>query len=502
MVFEPVIGLEVHVELRTQTKMFCGCAVVDSTQAEPNSSVCEICTGMPGTLPVINQRAVELALRVALALGSTVAERSVFARKNYFYPDLPKGLQISQYEAPLATGGTLAVPSGMLSAVPFDGAQGGPEDGTERRVRVQRVHLEEDTGKLVHREQVSLVDYNRAGIPLLEIVSEPDLYSVDQAKAYATELRSLLRTLGVTSGDMEKGAIRFEANISLRPAGQAALGTRTEIKNLNSFRAMVRAVTFEIERQSRLLAEGGAVDQETRGWDDAGGRTLPQRDKEDAHDYRYFPEPDLPPLHIDPAWLARIRRSLPELPEARRRRLVATLALPPRLAAQLAEEAAVADYFERAVSAAPAVPPAKIANWMTGELFALLHASGTAVEACRVEPAALAELVAMVDGDYISPPTGKSVLQRIFEQGGRPSAIVESEGLAQVSDSDAVDRIVRQVLSENPDQVRQYQQGRVAVAQWLFGQVMRLAGGKAKPSLVQQRLLSQLEAADQESASG
>jgi len=376
------------------------------------------------------------------------------------------------------------------------------EGRRERRVRIQRVHLEEDTGKLVHREQGSLVDYNRAGVPLLEIVSEPDLHSLDQAKAYATELRSLLRTLGVTSGDMEKGAIRFEANISLRPAGQATLGTRTEIKNLNSFRAMVRAIAFEIERQGHLLAAGRPVDQETRGWDDAGGRTLPQRDKEDAHDYRYFPEPDLPPLHIDPAWLERIRQSLPELPEARRRRFVDALSLPPHLAAQLAEEAAVADYFERAVSAAPAVPPSKVAHWLTGELFALLHAADVQIGACRVDPAALAELVAMVDGDYISPPTGKAVLQRLFQQGGRPSSIVEAEGLAQVSDTVVVDRLIRQVLSENPEQVRQYREGKAAVAQWLVGQVMRRAGGRAKPGLVQQRLRSQLEADDQEPAAG
>jgi aspartyl-tRNA(Asn)/glutamyl-tRNA(Gln) amidotransferase subunit B len=493
MPFQPVIGLEVHVELQTQTKMFCGCAVVDPTRAEPNSSVCEICTGMPGTLPVINQRAVELALRVALALGSRIAERSVFARKNYFYPDLPKGYQISQYETPLATGGTLAVPFGTLSAVP----SGTPEDGSERRVRIQRVHLEEDTGKLVHREQASLVDYNRAGVPLLEIVSEPDLHSVDEAKAYATELRSLLRTLGVTSGDMEKGAIRFEANISLRPVGQAPLGTRTEIKNLNSFRAMVHAVAFEVERQGRLLAQGGTVEQETRGWEEESGRTLPQRDKEDAHDYRYFPEPDLPPLHIDRAWLEGIRSSLPELPEARRRRLVATLGLAPRLAVQLAEDPAVADYFERAVAAAPAVPPPKIAHWMTGELFGLLHAADTPIVSCRVEPAALAELVAMVDGDYISPPTGKAVLQRIFTDGGRASKIVQAEGLAQVSDSNEVDHLVRQVLSENPEQVRQYRQGKTAVAQWLFGQVMRHTGGRAKPALVQERLRAQLDAADE-----
>jgi len=519
--FEPVIGLEVHVELLTRTKMFCACPVVDPTETEANRAVCEVCTGMPGTLPVLNQRAVELALRVALALDCTVAEHSLFARKNYFYPDLPKGFQISQYEAPLATGGALAIPSGipsgmrsaMLSAIPSGTPSADPEDGPfddahtvpvpsregrhERRVPIRRVHLEEDTGKLVHRQQSSLIDYNRSGVPLLEIVTEPELHSLEEAKAFATELRSLLRTLEVTSGDMEKGAIRFEANISLRPVGQPALGTRTEIKNLNSFRAMARAVAFEIERQGRLLTEGRPVEQETRGWDDVGGRTLPQRDKEDAHDYRYFPEPDLPPLRVDAAWLARVRQSLPEVPEKRRRRLVETLALSPRLAAQLVEDAHVADYFERAASAAPAVAPSKIANWVTGELFALLHAAATEIDACRVDPAALAELVAMVEGDYINLPTGKAVLQRLFQQGGRPSTIVDAEGLTQVSDADAVDRLVLQVLAENPEQVRQYRQGKTAVGQWLFGQVMRHAGGRAKPALVQDRLKAFLDVGNQ-----
>lgn len=489
MPFEPVIGLEVHVELLTRTKMFCACPAVDPTQAEPNRAVCEVCMGMPGTLPVINQHAVDLALRVALALGCAVAEDSLFARKNYFYPDLPKGFQISQYEAPLASGGALAVPLGD--------AQGTPLDDRERRVRIRRVHLEEDTGKLIHRRQDSLVDYNRAGVPLLEIVTEPDLTSVEQAKAFATELRSVLRTLGVTSGDMEKGAIRFEANVSVRPAGETSLGTRTEIKNLNSFRAMVHAVTFEVERQARLRAAGRAVDQETRGWDEARGETLPQRDKEDAHDYRYFPEPDLPPLHVDRAWIERIRRSLPELPEARRRRLERDFGLTPARAAQLAEDAPVADYFEQSAAAAPAVPPGKLASWLTGELFALLHASDTSIGACRVTPAAFAELVAMVEGDFISPATGKTVLQRLFEDGGRAATVVEAEGLGQLSDVAAVDRVVQQVLREHPDQVRQYRQGKKAVAQWLFGQVMRQAGGRAKPGVVQERLQAQLEAVDQ-----
>jgi len=480
--YEPVIGLEVHAELQTRTKMFCGCPVVDTTRAEPNTSVCEVCLGLPGTLPTLNQRAVELGLRVALALGSAIPATSRFARKNYFYPDLPKGFQISQYETPLAEGGSLSVPVG---------------ESAERRVRIRRVHLEEDTGKLLHAADGSLVDYNRSGVPLLEIVTEPDLHSVDEAKAFAAELRSLLRALQVTSGDMEKGAIRFEANVSLRAVGDDGLGPRTEIKNLNSFRAMARAVAFEIERQGRRLAAGQPVEQETRGWDDDAGRTLPQRDKEEAHDYRYFPEPDLPPLHVDPAWVERLRRGLPELPEARRRRWQREHGLDLRLAARLSEDPAVADYYDAAVAAAPAVPPAKIAHWLTVDLFGLLNAAGLAIDACRVEPAALAELVALVDAEAISPPTGKHLLARLFRDGGRPAPIVEAEGLGQVSDFAALERLVADVVRENPEQVRQYRGGKKAVAQWLVGQVMRRAGGRAKPSLVQDRLLAALEAGEQ-----
>jgi aspartyl-tRNA(Asn)/glutamyl-tRNA(Gln) amidotransferase subunit B len=369
-----------------------------------------------------------------------------------------------------------------------------PIDGQERRVRIHRVHLEEDTGKLIHRSQDSLVDYNRAGVPLLEIVSEPDLTSVEQAKAFAIELRSLLRTLGVTSGDMEKGAIRFEANVSVRPTGATDLGTRTEIKNLNSFRAMVRAVTFEIERQGRLRAAGQAVRQETLGWDEARGETLSQRGKEDAHDYRYIPEPDLPPLHVDPAWIERIRRSLPELPEARRRRLERNFGLTPARAAQLAEDPQVADYFGRAAAAAPAVSPGRLASWLTGELFALLHADGTPIDECRVSAEAFAELVAMVEGEFLSPATGKALLQRLFQHGGRAATIAQAEGLAQLSDVAAVDQIVQQVLRDNSDQVRQYHLGKKAIAQWLFGQVMREAGGRANPGVVQERLQAQLDA--------
>ncbi|HID85678.1 MAG TPA: Asp-tRNA(Asn)/Glu-tRNA(Gln) amidotransferase subunit GatB, partial [Anaerolineales bacterium] len=359
--YEPVIGLEVHAELQTRSKMFCACPVVDATTAEPNTAVCPVCAGMPGTLPVVNEKAVEYALRVALALECTINQTSIFARKNYFYPDLPKGYQISQYELPLARNGRLV----MITS------QG------ERTIRVRRVHLEEDTGKLTHLQTpdgrtYSLVDLNRAGVPLLEIVSEPDMHSVEEAVAYATTLRQILRYLGVNSGDMEKGVIRFEANVSVRPKGNQRLGTRTEIKNLNSFRALERAVAQEIERQIALLERGETVQQQTLGWNEAEQRLFAQRSKEEAHDYRYFPEPDLPPLVVEEAWLETVRASLPELPRAKRQRFMAQYDLPAYDAQVLTQERSVAEFFEQAVATAgEAVPPKMVANWVTGEMFAL-----------------------------------------------------------------------------------------------------------------------------------
>ncbi len=484
--FEPVIGLEVHAELQTRSKMFCGCAVVGAAEAPPNTAVCEICTGLPGTLPVINERAVAYAVRTALALHCRIQPTSVFARKNYFYPDLPKGYQISQYEQPLAVEGWLDVP--------------GPSGA--RRVRIRRVHLEEDTGKLLHRDGASWIDYNRSGVPLVEIVSEPDLDSLDAVKAFALELRTVLRYLEVTSGDMEKGAIRFEANVSLRPRGSSELGTRTEIKNLNSFRAMVHALAYELDRQERVLASGGRVVQETVGWDDARGVTLTQRDKEEAHDYRYFPEPDLPPLVLDPTWVEAQRSSLPELPEARRARFAQVYGLAPDLAALLTAERTTADYFEAAAGHAPAVPPSKIAHWLAGDLFGLLHAEGVEVAESRVQPEALAELVALVEGEFVSPATGKALLQKLVREGGRPGRLAEEGGLGQLADADAVDGLVASVLREHAPQVEQYLAGKKAVAQWLFGQVMRAAGGRAKPSVVQARLTEQLQALEKRRAPG
>jgi aspartyl-tRNA(Asn)/glutamyl-tRNA(Gln) amidotransferase subunit B len=476
--YEPIIGLEVHAELLTQSKMFCGCAVVDSTISPPNSSVCEICTGMPGTLPVINRKAVEFALRVALALHCEVAETSVFARKNYFYPDLPKGYQISQYELPLAENGWLDI----------------EVDQTIKKIRVRRVHLEEDTGKLIHQESRSLVDYNRSGIPLLEIVSEPDLNSVDDVRAYATALRSLLRYLEVNSGDMEKGVIRFEANVSVRQAGSAELGTRTEIKNLNSFRAMTHALAYEVERQSNILMDGGEISQETLGWDEKSSSTVSQRSKEEAHDYRYFPEPDLPPLHVEPTWVSQIQSELPELPLEKSRRFVVEYGLTAYTAGVLTSERPVGDYFEAAVQSAPKVPPIKIANWLSGDLFGLLNQAGIEFQDNAIPPEDLARLVEMVETGEVNPTSAKSVMTEMVSSGKPPDDIVRTLELSMIQDPEVIESIARRVLDENPLQVADYLDGKTGVFQWLFGQVMKETEGRANPSVVRTALNTALQA--------
>jgi len=475
--FKPVIGLEVHAELQTSSKMFCSCEVVDSISAEPNTAVCEICTGMPGTLPVINKRAVEYALRVALALNCEISEISVFARKNYFYPDLPKGFQISQYELPLAHDGYLFIDT---------------ENG-EKMVRIRRVHLEEDTGKLSHRPEFSLVDYNRSGVPLLEIVSEPDLNSLEDFKSYATSLRSILRYLMVNSGDMEKGVIRFEANVSVRPADSDVLGTRTEIKNLNSFRAMERAVAYEVQRQSQLIARGEKVIQETVGWDEAAGVTVSQRGKEEAHDYRYFPEPDLPPLQLDPSWVEEIRNSLPELPYQKVKRFVTQYQLTRYLARVLTAEREVADYFENAVLSAAEIPAIKIANWLSSDFFGLLNEKGIKIDQSTVSPENLAELVHLVEVGEINASSGKMVLEHMFESGDSAASIVEKHGLKQITDSDLIHQVVKEILDSHPEQVQQYLEGKHTIQQWFFGQAMRAMGGKADPSLLRPILRQSLQ---------
>jgi aspartyl-tRNA(Asn)/glutamyl-tRNA(Gln) amidotransferase subunit B len=503
MEYEPVIGLEVHAELQTKSKMFCSCEVVDNTLAAPNAAVCPICSGMPGTLPVVNQTAVEYAIRVALALDCEVQHVSIFARKNYFYPDLPKGYQISQYESPLATNGKLAIPTA---------------DG-ERIIRVRRVHLEEDTGKLTHVEAAgaarahedetpapsavdqphSLIDLNRAGVPLLEIVSEPDMHSADEARAYGEALRDILRYLGVSSGDMEKGAIRFEANVSVRARGSDQLGIRTEVKNLNSFRAMERAITYEIERQSAILAAGGKVEQETLGWSEARGQTYSQRSKEEAHDYRYFPEPDLPPLVVERQWVDEIESKLPELPNAKFHRFIKEYELTEYEARRLTEERAVADYFERAaMRAGREIKGKAIANWMLGDLFSLMNeASSTrsapmTVDGLRVMPEALADLARIVSEGQINQDTGKRVLAEMFASGKSPAEIIQARGLKQVSDEALIAKLVSQALDEHPKEAASYKAGKAGVANFLFGQVMKKAGGKANPQVVRAELERQL----------
>lgn len=481
MEFEPVIGLEVHAELETKSKMFCSCPVVDPTQTEPNIAVCPICSGMPGVLPVVNQRAVEYALRVALALQCEIAHTSIFARKNYFYPDLPKGYQISQYERPLATNGRLMILT---------------SEG-EREIRIRRVHLEEDTGKLTHIHEDgtahSLVDLNRAGIPLLEIVSEPDMHSAEEVRAYAMTLRSILRYLEVNSGDMQKGIMRIEPNVSVRPKGSQEFSTRTEIKNLNSFRALERSVAYEIQRQSELLRLGELVVQQTLGWDESQGVTVIQRSKEEAHDYRYFPEPDLPPLVVEKKWIARIRAWLPELPADKRRRFMEQYGLNEYDAGVLVAEKAVADYYEQIVSSAPQAGPKMAANWLMGEFFSLLNQSGSDIEDTLVKPQALAELIEMVAAGEINQNTAKTVLADMFVSGKQAEQIVSERGLRQISDNELIAAMVSQVLVENGQQVQEYLEGKETISRWLFGQVMRKAKGRANPQVIQQELDRQLE---------
>ncbi len=481
MEFEPVIGLEVHAELQTKSKMFCSCAVVDSMTAAPNTTVCPVCSGMPGTLPVVNQKAVEFGIRVALALDCEVQHTSIFARKNYFYPDLPKGYQISQYEQPLAINGKLIIRT----------------SAGEQTIRVRRVHLEEDTGKLTHVERdgksYSLVDLNRAGVPLLEIVSEPDLHSAEAARAYGEALRDILRYLGVNSGDMEKGVIRFEANVSVREKGDKGLGIRTEVKNLNSFRALERAIEYEIERQGKIIEAGGTVEQETLGWNETRGETYSQRSKEDAHDYRYFPEPDLPPLALEQNWIDEIQSKLPELPRAKYLRFIKDYGLTEYDAARLTDEKEIADYFESAVHHLPStVQPKTVANWMLGDLFSLMNQADLKVGQLKVRPEALAELVKIVSEGQINQTSAREVLNEMFESGKSASEIVGMRGLKQLSDESSIAELVSQALKENPNEVASYKSGKTGVVNFLFGQVMKKAAGKANPQVVRTELEKQL----------
>jgi len=475
--YEPVIGLEVHCQLRTATKIFCACP--NRFGDQPNTNVCPVCLGLPGALPVLSREAVELAVRAALATHCAVQEVSVFARKNYFYPDLPKGYQISQFERPLAADGYLEL------------AEAG------RRVRLQRIHMEEDAGKLLHEGlpwtgDESGVDLNRSGVPLIEIVSHPDLHSGAEAHEYLAALREILVYAEVSDGNMEEGSLRCDANVSVRRRGTDTLGTRTEVKNLNSFRNVARAIEHEVARQVAVIESGGKVDQETRLWDADRGQTLAMRSKEESHDYRYFPEPDLPPLLVRREWVDEIRRTLPELPAERRRRFEEQHALPSYDASVLTQTRDLADYFEAVASGCGDAKAAS--NWVMTEVLRKLKEDDRPLSEAKVTPSALAGLVGAVRSGAISGKIAKDVFEKMWTTGDTAEVIIARDGLGQVSDRDALGSVIAGILGRNPAQVATYRSGNKATLRWFVGQVMRETQGRANPKLVNQMLEAALDA--------
>lgn len=475
MQFEPVIGLEVHAQLKTDTKIFCGCST--EFGAPPNTHTCPVCLGMPGSLPVLNKKVVDYTLRMALATDCTIPETSRFARKNYFYPDLPKGYQISQYELPIAVKGHVDI----------------DVDGETRRIGLTRIHMEEDAGKLVHdpNRPISFVDLNRTGTPLMEIVSEPDMRSAEEAGGYLRVLRSIIRWIGVGDGNMEEGSFRCDANVSIRPVGSGTLGTRTEIKNLNSFKHVEKAIAYEIARQTEILLDDGAVVQETRLWDPASGTTHSMRSKEEAHDYRYFPDPDLLPLVIDREWIETLRGEMPELPARRRARFVSDYGLPDYDAGILTSSRELADYFESCLERFD--QPKQVSNWIMGPLLGLLNAKGQTIDQSSVTANDLAELLMLVQKDVISGKIAKTVFEEMAAGGKSPKQIVEEKGLAQVSDSGAIDAQIDRVLAEHPDEAARYKAGEAKLLGFFVGQIMKATRGKANPKLVNERLKSKLD---------
>ena len=490
--YELVVGMEVHAQLLTQSKMFCTCAT-DYAGSPPNTRVCPVCLGMPGMLPVINRAAVVATIKTGLALNCSIANQAVFSRKNYMYPDLPKGYQITQYELPLCEYGWLDVRV---------------EDGTTQRIRIRRAHLEEDTGRTVHEGKYSLVDLNRAGVPLLEIVTEADIHSAEAAYAYLTMLRTILRYLGVNSGDMEKGALRCEPNISVRTMEQKArgeYGTKVEVKNLNSFRAVRGAIAYEEARQIELIEEGGTVEQVNMGWDEQRLCTVLQRSKESAHDYRYFPEPDLPPLAVQQPQIDEIAATLPELPDTKHRRYIDEWQIREVDADVLTSESLVAAYFEEAARtyglSAEAIGdgnPQKVANWITGELFRLLNADGEGqdlrqIETIQIAPQQLSELLTLVDKKIVNPNTAKKVLEEMYVSGADPMQIIERDGLAMVSDNSVIDDAIQQIFDANTDELNRFRDGEEKLFGFFMGQVMRATKGKADPGAARQRLQEMLK---------
>jgi aspartyl-tRNA(Asn)/glutamyl-tRNA(Gln) amidotransferase subunit B len=478
MEYEAVIGLEVHAQVVTESKMFCGCSA-NYANAAPNTHTCPVCLGLPGSLPVINGRAVELMAMTGVALNCQVNHDTFFDRKNYFYIDLPSSYQRSQYDHPICSNGFVEIPTA---------------DGVTR-IGITRAHMEEDTGKSTHVGGSSLVDYNRSGVPLMEIVSEPDIRSPEEARQYLLALRQLLVWIGVNSGNMEDGALRCDANVSIRHKGSSMFGTKVEVKNMNSFRNVERALAYEIERQTAVLRSGGTLTQETRGWDEATGRTVSQRTKEFANDYRYFPEPDLPPLALDDTWSKARRSALPELPAVRRLRFKHQYALPTQDADLLTSERAVADYFEEAVAAASEHEPKAVANWVLGELFRLLNDSDEQIDAvaARLRPAFIGELLGLTKSGAINTTTAKQVFEESYRTGDTPTNIVERSGLRQISDNDAVLEFARQAVDANAKVVGDYRAGKTQAIKFLVGQVMKASRGKANPQLAEQALREVLD---------
>lgn len=472
--YETVIGLEVHVELATKTKIFCGCPT--EFGKEPNTHVCPICLGLPGSLPVLNKKVVEYAIKAALALNCEIPAYSKFDRKNYFYPDLPKAYQLSQFDQPVALRGYLDI----------------EVDGQKRRIGITRIHLEEDAGKLVHAPygDYSLADYNRGGVPLIEIVSEPDLRSPAEAKAFLEKLKSIIQYTGVSDVKMEEGSLRCDANISIMPVGSKKFGTRTEIKNMNSFRAVQNGLEYEVERHTEILANGGQIKQETRRWDESKGVTYAMRSKEEAEDYRYFPDPDLVPVIVAPSWVEELRQSLPEMPEARQKRYIEQWELPAYDAAVITASKTMADFFEATMED---YHDAKaVANWLMGEIARHLNAEGLEITETKLTPAHLIELLKLQDEGTISGKIAKTVFEEMFSSGKKPAEIVKEKGLVQISDEGAIAAIVDQVIANNPKPVEDYKNGQEKAIGFLVGQVMKLSKGKANPALANKLLKEKL----------
>jgi len=470
MEFEPVIGLEVHARIATKTKMFCRCdnAIFD---AKPNTHVCEICMGFPGVLPLTNEEAVKKGIKAALALGCEIKEFSKFDRKSYFYPDLPKGFQISQYDRPISEHGKITITL---------------KDGSTKVIRVMRLHLEDDAGKLTHVGDGTLVDYNRAGTPLMEIVSEADMNSVEEASQYARQIQRIVRYVGASDADMEKGMMRFDINVSLRPKGQKKFGTRTECKNLNSFRSLEKALEYEIIRQTKVLSEGGTVVQETLGWDDERGTTISQRSKEEAADYRYFPEPDIPPLVITKAMVEELRKEIPELPEARAARYQSELGLPVADSRQLAESMELSDYFEKAFKISKS--PKKTANWVLVELMALLNVKNSAISDCKLSPENLGKMVSMIEEGAITGKIAKEIFPEVFECNMDPARLIEKKGIRVMGDSGELEKVCVEVIAKNPQSIADFKAGKERALGALVGQVMAATKGSANPKMVNEIL--------------